>query len=111
MADQTPITSAAAAIEITIRSHIVPTVIVPAIAAPTYFGATMPDLARAAFDSIDVAELARGIDAEAFEEYAIEARRPLAAIQWAARRKIALDHAQAAKAHLMSPPALAAGGE
>jgi glucan biosynthesis protein len=111
VADQTPITRAAAAIERTIRSHIVPTVAVPNIAAPTHFGATMHDLARAAFDSIDVAELARGIDAEAFKKHAIEARRPLAAIQWAARRKIALDHARAAKVHLTSLPVLAAGDE
>ncbi|GAA1404012.1 hypothetical protein [Oerskovia paurometabola] len=103
-----PIDRAGAAIESTIRSHTDPTEIAPGISAP-YFGATMPDLARAAFDSIDVAELARGIDPEAFEEHAIEARQPLAAIQWAARRKIALDHAGAAKVHLTTPPALAAG--
>ncbi|MFD6093666.1 hypothetical protein ACFWGN_16230 [Oerskovia sp. NPDC060338] len=56
--------------------------------------------ARAVFASIDADELARAMDPEAFEDHPIEARRPLAALQWAARRKIALDHAEAAKAHL-----------
>lgn len=60
------------------------------------------DDARVVFASIDTDELARGIDPEAFEDHPIEQRRPLAAIQWAARRKIALDHAEAAKAHLLA---------
>lgn len=60
-------------------------------------------IARAVFASLDVDALARGIDPEAFEEHASESWSPLASLQWAARRKIALDHADAAKAHLLDP--------
>ncbi len=39
------------AIESTIRSYIVPSVVVPGIAAPMHVGATMPELARAALSA------------------------------------------------------------
>lgn len=51
----------------------------------------------------DVEALARVIDPEAFEDHAIEARQPLAAIQWAARRQIAAEHAERVAAHLAAP--------
>ena len=51
------------------------------------------------------------MDPEAFQDHPIEQRQPLAAIQWAARRRIALDHAEAAKVHLTSPTALTASAE
>lgn len=51
----------------------------------------------------DVAALARVIDPEAFEDHPIEQRQPLAAIQWAARRKIATDHAERVVAYLAAP--------
>ena len=53
----------------------------------------------------DVDALARVIDPEAFEDHPIEQRYPFGAgsIQWAARRKIATDHAERVVAHLGAP--------
>lgn len=112
MADKTPIIRAAAAIESTIRSHIVPAVVAPAIAAPTYFGATMPDLARAAFDSIDTDELARALalddESACFDPWKKKYYDDLIFVQ---AREHYRRTAEAVKAHLTSSPALAAPAE
>jgi len=42
----------------------------------------------------DARELAAVIDPEAFEDHPIERRREAAALQWAARRHIAIEHAE-----------------
>jgi len=48
-----------------------------------------------------VEEMARAADPKAFEDHPIERRSPVAAVQWAARRKIATDHAQAIRAAIL----------
>lgn len=45
--------------------------------------------------------LARRIDPEAFEDHPIERVRPIAALQWAARRKMAYDAADATVSALL----------
>lgn len=50
---------------------------------------------------LDVEEMARAADPKAFDDHPIERRSHAAAIQWAARRKIATDHAQAIRAALL----------
>lgn len=57
---------------------------------------------RVTLDSaLDVEEMARAADPEAFEDHPIESRSHVAAIQWAARRKIATDHAQRIRAAIL----------
>lgn len=54
---------------------------------------------RAAFGALlNVDEMARAADPEAFEDHPIERRSAAAALQWAVRRKIATDHARAIRA-------------
>lgn len=57
--------------------------------------------------------LARAYDPEAFEDHPIEARSHVAAVQWAARRKLATDAAErvAAAGHLWTEPAAVEYGE
>lgn len=58
MSEQSPIDRAATALEAAIRRHPMQPPLIPGIAAPT-LGATMHDLAGAAFASIDIEQLAR----------------------------------------------------
>jgi len=51
--------------------------------------------------ALDLNEMARVADPEAFEDHPIERRSAVAALQWAARRKIATDHAQAIRAAIL----------
>jgi len=51
--------------------------------------------------ALDVEEMARAADPKAFEDHPIERRSHAAALQWAVRRKIATDHAQAIRAAIL----------
>jgi hypothetical protein len=51
--------------------------------------------------ALDVEEMARAADPKAFEDHPIERRSQVAALQWAARRKIATDHARAIRAAIL----------
>lgn len=59
-------------------------------------------LAAALTDKTDPDALAKAIDPPAFEDHPIERRMPLAAIQWGVRRKVAHEHAERARAWLLS---------